>query len=252
MRKKKNGKVVMAAAAAALMLSLQTSALAANDVLKVGVRETVVGFGYKNTIAGTYAGMEIDLARKLAEELNYSDVEFVSVTPQTREQALENGEVDCVIATFSITEERKEKVSFSEPYFVDGTRVLAEKSTLFEKPEDLEGAIVAVAQGSTAADALKEELKGTVKTISFQEYENYPAMATALESGKADAMCGDGCILNGYLNDERRMLDMSFAPQEYGVASIKDSELSEKISLLISEWNEDGTIAQLIEKWDLQ
>lgn len=240
---------------------------AADNVLKVGVREAIAGFGYKNEISGTYSGMEIDLARKLAEALKYDAAEFVSVTAQTRENALENGDVDCVIATFTVTDERAENFDFSEPYYEDSLRVMTEKSSLITEPSDLKDMTVGVAEGSTAALALAQELAtlGVIDPvgddgfdaasfqngIKFEEFDNYPDMETALESGEVDAICADGSILSGYLTEERQLLDLRFSQQQYAVATLKDSELSSKIDEVIAGWSEDGTLNILREKWDL-
>ncbi len=77
-----------------------------DKVLKVGVKDSVIGFGYKDPLSGEYSGMEIELAKKLADELGYKDVEFTTVTAATRTELLDSGDLDCVLATFTITEER--------------------------------------------------------------------------------------------------------------------------------------------------
>ena len=75
----------------------------------------VYGFGYLDEATGTYSGMEIELAALLAEALGYDDVEYTTVTAATRGQMLDNDELDCVIATFTIKEERKLSWDFSTP-----------------------------------------------------------------------------------------------------------------------------------------
>lgn len=84
--------------------------------LRVGVRDDIMNFGYLNQTTGNYYGLEIDLARKLASELGYRDVELVAVEPDTRKDMLLNGEVDCLIACYSIAETRLKNFDFSQPY----------------------------------------------------------------------------------------------------------------------------------------
>ena len=75
-------------------------------VLRVGVKNTVLGFGFQDELTGEYTGMEISLAEKIADYLGV-DVEFTAVTAATRTELLDSGDIDCVLATFTIPEERK-------------------------------------------------------------------------------------------------------------------------------------------------
>ena len=84
-------------------------------VLRVGVKNAVLGFGFQDELTGEYSGMEISLAQKIAEYLGV-DVEFTAVTAATRTELLDSGDIDCVLATFTITEERKKSWDFTTPY----------------------------------------------------------------------------------------------------------------------------------------
>lgn len=81
----------------------QVQAIIERGVLRVGVKQDVPNFGYKNPDSGEFEGLEIDIARKIADELGV-DIEFTPVTAQTRGPLLDNGQVDMVIATFTITD----------------------------------------------------------------------------------------------------------------------------------------------------
>ena len=99
-----------------------------SGTLKVGVRDDVMNLGYLNPTTGQYYGMEIDLARLLAEDLGYAEAEFVTVKPDTRKDMLLNGDVDCLIAAYSISETRLENFDFSPAYYSDYTRIMVEKT----------------------------------------------------------------------------------------------------------------------------
>lgn len=88
--------------------------------------------------------------------------------------------------------------------------------------------------------------------VSFKVFDDYPAISMALDSGDVDAFCVDKSILANYKTDGRSFIDASFAPQEYGVATKKGSELSAKIEELITTWLEDGTIDSMIAEWGLE
>ena len=97
-------------------------------VLRVGVKNAVPGFGYQDPLTGEYSGLEIDLANKIAEYLGV-DVEFTTVTAATRGELLDSGDIDCVLATFTITDERKQTWDFTTPYYTDAVTVLVEDSS---------------------------------------------------------------------------------------------------------------------------
>ena len=86
--------------------------------LNVGVKQDVPNFGYYSAKTNTYQGMEIDLAKKIAKELKVK-VNFTAVTPQTREALMDNGTIDMLIATYTITDERKASYAMSNPYYYD-------------------------------------------------------------------------------------------------------------------------------------
>ena len=93
-------------------------AIVDRGVLRVGVKNAVLGFGFQDELTGEYSGMEISLAEKIAEYLGV-EVEFTAVTAATRTELLDSGDIDCVLATFTITEERKKSWDFTTPYYTD-------------------------------------------------------------------------------------------------------------------------------------
>ena len=97
-------------------------------VLKVGVKNAVQGFSFQDTLTGEYKGLEDSLAEMIAEYLGV-DVEFTTVTAATRGELLDSGDIDAVLATFTITEERKKSWDFTTPYYTDYVSVLVEDST---------------------------------------------------------------------------------------------------------------------------
>ena len=238
-------------------------------VLKVGVKNAVEGFGYEDTLTGEYSGMEIDLATMIAEYLGV-DVEFTAVTAATRTELLDSGDIDCVLATFTITDERKESWDFTTAYYTDHVTVLVEQSSGITSLADLVGTTVGVSSGSTSAKSLVEAMIDAgyisdenydadtfdpatwTEDISFQQYDDYPAISTALSAGEVDAFCVDKSILAIYNTDTRTYIDEEFAPQEYGVATTKGSGLSDVCEELITTWLEDGTIDELIAEYGLE
>ncbi|MGN1339023.1 MAG: transporter substrate-binding domain-containing protein [Oscillospiraceae bacterium] len=245
---------------------------AAGGILKVGVKDAVIGFGYKDPLSGEYEGLEIELAKKIADSLGYDDVEFTTVTAATRTELLDSGDLDCVLATFTITEERKKSWDFSTPYYTDAVTVLVEKADGITDLSGLVGKKIGVSTGSTSAYAMVKAMteKGllgdytlpetssdfdisafSVEGTSFEQFGDYPAISNAMTAGTVDAFCVDKSILATYKSDDRDYITDTFSPQEYGVATKKDSPLSSKIDDLVKGWLEDGTISGLITEFGL-
>lgn len=244
------------------------SSAAAKGPLKVGVKNNVVGFGYQDPLTNEYAGMEVDLAKKIAEALGYNGVEFTAVTAATRTELLDSGTIDCVLATFTITDERKNSWDFSEPYYTDAVTVLVEKASGITDLAGLVGKKVGVSTSSTSAKALATAMAeaklipafdtsasfvpSTFKGgLTFVEFTDYPSISSALTAGTVNAFCVDKSILATYMADDRQYIKESFSPQAYGVATKKGSELSSQINDLIKGWLQDGTISGLITQYKL-
>lgn len=240
-------------------INADVQAIIDRGVLKVGVKNAVVGFGFQDTLTGEYSGMEISIAEKIAEELGV-DIEFTTVTAATRGELLDSGDIDCVLATFTITDERKNSWDFSTPYYTDYVSVLVETASGITNLEGLVDKKVGVSSGSTSAKSLTsamidaglidgsafdaETFDAALWTtgISFQQYDDYPAISTALSAGEVDAFCVDKSILAIYNTDSRDYIEEKFSPQEYGVATKKGSGFSAYVEELITEWLADGTI----------
>ena len=237
-------------------------------VLRVGVKNAVPGFGYQDPLTGEYSGLEIDLANKIAEYLGV-DVEFTTVTAATRGELLDSGDIDCVLATFTITDERKETWDFTTPYYTDAVTVLVEDSSGISSLSDLVGKTVGVSSGSTSARELVRAMvdKGLIsgdnfnpdtfdattwtEGVPFHQYDDYPTISTALSAGEVDAFCVDRSILAIYKTDGRSYIEDEFAPQEYGIATTKGSGLSDVCEQLVTQWLSDGTIDGLIAEYGL-
>ena len=252
-------------AASSGAVSADVQAIIDRGVLKVGVKNAVKGFSFQDTLTGEYTGLEDSLAEMIAEHLGV-DVEFTTVTAATRGELLDSGDIDCVLATFTITEERRKSWDFSTPYYTDYVSVLVEDSSGIKALADLKDKVVGVSSGSTSARALVQEMidEGVITGegfsadtfnadtwkdgISFRQYDDYPAISTALSAGEVNGFCVDKSILAIYKTEGRSYIDAEFSPQEYGVATKKGSGFSAVCDELVSGWLSDGTIDGLIKE----
>ena len=252
-------------AASSEAVSADVQAIIDRGVLKVGVKNAVKGFSFQDTLTGEYTGLEDSLAEMIAEHLGV-DVEFTTVTAATRGELLDSGDIDCVLATFTITDERRKSWDFSTPYYTDYVSVLVEDSSGIKALADLKDKVVGVSSGSTSARALVQEMidEGVITGegfnadtfnadtwkdgISFRQYDDYPAISTALSAGEVNGFCVDKSILAIYKTEGRSYIDAEFSPQEYGVATKKGSGFSAVCDELVSGWLSDGTIDGLIKE----
>lgn len=222
--------------------------------LRVGVKADVPNFGLQDAATGEFEGMEIDLAYALAERIGLTadDVEFEAVTAKTRGPLLDNGQLDVVIATFTIKPERLEQWNFTNPYYQDEVGLLVKKSSGIEGLADLDGKTIGVAQGATSRDAVQVEADKLGIKVNFLEFATYPEINAALESGRVDAFSVDKSILSGYVTDDSVILPDGFSPQDYGIASkLGTDDLRDFINEMLAEMESNGEMAALLEKWGL-
>lgn len=259
-------KILATVLALCLLCSLAAMASAAGT-FRVGVKDDLAGFSLRDPLTGKFEGFEVDLANKLAEALGYDDVELTPVIAATRGQLLDSGDLDAVIATFTINDTRKEQWDFSTPYYTDIVTVLVKTESGITTLADLNGKTIGVSSSSTSALSLCREMvaQGLISefdeatfipstfngSVSFAEYGAYPDISDAMDAGVIDAFCVDKSILSNYKYADRSYIQDEFAPQDYGVATAKGSELSAQIDALIVQWLDDGTINAMKATWGI-
>lgn len=232
--------------------------------LKAGVKKDVIGYGYLNTATNEYEGLEIDLCYQIAAAVlgvSYDEakeqklVEFTDVTPKTRGPLIDNDQLDVIVATYTITKERKKSWDFSTPYRTDHVGILVKKAAGMKSMADLDGKIIGVSQGSTTKDMVLGMLKdeGFDATPSFQEFPDYPSIKSALDAGNVDAFAMDRSTLKAYTTEDCELLqpEIEFGPQDYGVATKKGSDLSKTVDETVNELLENGWLDEEIKAWDL-
>ena len=181
-----------------------------SGALRIGVRSDIVGFGYLNDHTGKYYGLEIDIATELADRLGSSVVEFVTVTPDDRKEMLLDGQVDMLIACYSIADSRKENFDFSPAYYDDQVIAVVQNSSLFDSIDDMKGMTFGTMSGANAAPLLTNKFAETgfskeivqvvedenshviFDTWTLLQYPTYQELSDALEEGTVDAMVLDG------------------------------------------------------------
>ncbi|MFC5631874.1 MULTISPECIES: transporter substrate-binding domain-containing protein [Streptococcus] len=231
--------------------STKVDAIKKSGLLRVGVKQDVPNFGYLNAENNQFEGMEIDIAKKLADSLDVK-VEYTPVTTQTREPLMDNGQVDVIIATYTITEQRQANFSISDPYYYDQIGFLVRKKSNIHTMDDLDGLTIGVAQGATTKANLKTYAEENGLTFKFVQLGSYPELTMSLQAKRIDAFSVDKSLLSGYVHKGNRMLKDGFNTQAYGIATKKtNTDLTDFINEQLNKWRKDGSLQKIYDKFNL-
>ena len=243
--------------AAAGMLSAKSNGLdqiKRNGVLTVGVKDDVPGFGYLNPNTRQYEGLEIDIAKAIAKKIfgNESKIKFVPVNAKNRGAFLNQDRVDIVVATFTVTDERKHNFDFSDIYYTDSVGIMVKKNSGITSFKNLENKKIGVAQGSITATTMKN---AAIKEGVFVNIVNYPSNRTlkdALDNGEIEACCIDKSILHGYQDSSCTILPERYDEMKYGVAIKKDNgPVTKVVNEVIRDIIKSGQLDKLLIKHKL-
>jgi glutamate transport system substrate-binding protein len=212
--------------------------------ITMGVRYDQPGLGFKDAAADVPTGFDIEIAKLLVADLCIDPTDTDAVTweetiSDNREPYLMEGRVDLVLASYSITDERRELVGQTGPYFITGQQVLVPSDSDVESIEDLQGEEVCSVSGSTSIERVEEE--GAVPVPR----EAYSDCADDVLNGSVPAMSTDGAILLGLaaLNpDELKVVGPEFSEERIGVGYPKENpEMCEWINGVLEDSFEDGS-----------
>ncbi len=219
--------------------------------LVVGVKFDTKLFGLKDPASGNVEGFDIDISKQLAKRIlgDESKIEFKEVTSKTRIPMLNNGEIDMVVATMTITEERKKEVDFSDVYFQAGQSLLVKKGSPIQGIEDVtKDTKVMSSKGATSVKNIKEQIPG----ITVLEFDNYQDAFSALKAGQGDALTTDDAILYGMAAQDPNyeVVGKPFTDEPYGIAIRKgNSDLVQAVNDALKEMHENGEYDAIYEKW---
>lgn len=220
--------------------------------LRVGIKTDVPYFGLINPDTKEPEGLEIDIAREIAKSIIGEDVEinFIPTTAITRENLLKNNEVDFVIATFTITEERKQTMNFSRPYYIDEIGFLVRNESNINSVAELNGKKIGVTFSSTAYNKLEQKPNDLNIDYELIGAASYPEVANMLDNNEIDVIATDKSILYGYLSNETKILAEGFFPQEYGIATkLENDGFAKIIDKQLKSMESNGTLEEIINSW---
>ena len=217
----------------------------ANTTIKFGTNAEFPPFEFisANGVIGEYDGIDMAIAKQIGEDMNATaqieNMEFDSLL-----LALENGQVDAVIAGMTIDPDRQKSVDFSTPYYVATQVMIVKEDSDIKTAADMEGKRIVVIQGYTGETC--------VQKLGF-EYEAFKKGTEAvmeLMNGKCDVVVIDSATAEKFVGDNEGLKivtdENTFEDEEYGIAVKKgNEELLKQINASVERMLEDGTIAQL-------
>ena len=220
--------------------------------LVVGVKENLRPLGFRN-LDGQLVGLEIDLAQRLATELlnRENSVRFKAVQNQERFSDVVAGKVDLTIAQATATSSRARLVSFSLPYYLDGTALITRDATV-QSRRDLAQRSIGVLSGSSAIAVIRYHLPGA-KLIGVDSYAD---AYKALEAGKITAFAADLTVLSGWVQEypQYRLLPDRLSVEPLCVVMPKGLQydgLRRQVNAAIARWQMEGWLKQRATYWGL-
>ncbi|GIH95070.1 glutamate ABC transporter substrate-binding protein [Planobispora siamensis] len=220
------------------------------ETLVVGVKPDQPGLGMRIG-EDRYEGFDVDIATEVARRLGIEDVRFVTVLSSNRQQFIQNGQVDMVVATYSITPVNRSKITFAGPYYVAHQDTLVRASDRdIKNVRDLKGRKLCQAAGSNSWRRVKEERQIAVELVPAASYGE---CLTKLREGAVDAVSTDDLILAGFsakAGSALRIVNAPFTDERLGIGMRKgDLDGCEAVNRALTAMYQDGTAEKLLKKW---
>ncbi|NUT25185.1 MAG: glutamate ABC transporter substrate-binding protein, partial [Streptomyces sp.] len=184
------------------------------------------------------------VATYVAKELGYNadQIEFVETKSADRENALSRGDVKIIAATYSITDERKQKVDFAGPYLLAHQDLLIKADSDISDGTDLNGKKLCSVAGSTSAQNVHDTI---APKAQLKQYSGYSECIAALQSGAVDAVTTDDSILAGFAAQEQykgkfKLAGLKLSNENYGIGVKKgDTETVNKVNAALEKMVKD-------------
>jgi glutamate transport system substrate-binding protein len=225
--------------------------LADQGSITIGTKFDQPGFGLKNPSTDQPEGFDVEIGKIIAGELGIAadKIKWVEAVSANREQFIQNGDVDLVIATYTINDDRKKLVDFAGPYYIAGQDIMVPKDNPdgIKGPDDLAGKKVCSVEGSTPAQNIRDNYPDAKLTL----FDVYSKCADALSNGQVDAVTTDNVILTGLVaasDGAFELVDNPFTEEPYGIGLKKgDDDFRNFVNDTLEKSFDDGSWA---DAWD--
>ena len=238
---------VTAAKAADFAADSTMAKIKAKGKIVIGTKFDQPLFGLKNPTTNEVEGFDAEIGKLLAKQIFGADikgkVDFIETTSKVREESIEQGKVDIVVATYTINDARKQRVDFAGPYYTAGQDILVKKgNTTIKAVADLNGKKVCSVQGSTSLTNVQKQAATADLSITFDKYS---LCVEALLDGRVEAVTTDNIILLGFVKDQPdkvQLVNNPFTTEPYGIGLKKaDTTFRNWINDQIDAFAKDGS-----------
>lgn len=224
------------------------------DEIIIGFDNTYFPMGFLDD-KGDIVGFDIDLAKETFERLNMK-VKFQNIDWSMKETELNCGNIDAIWNGYSLTEERKQKVAYTDAYMKNKQLIVTLKDSPIKNKNDLKGKSVGSQQGSAGLEAIEKdkEILNNLKGKQPILYDTFDKVFMDLEAGRIDALVGDETLVRYYINkkgeEKYKILEENLGEEDYVVAFRKeDTELRDKVNNTINDIKDDNIFEEIYEKW---
>jgi glutamate transport system substrate-binding protein len=214
--------------------------LAESGEITIGVKYDQPGIGFMGAADDMPTGFDPEMGKIFAASLGIApeDITWKETISDNREPFLQSGEVDLVIASYSITDERRAVVGQAGPYYVTGQQLLVKKGSDIQSVDDIKGKEVCSVTGSTSLENVEAE------GAKPRGFDTYSECVDQVLNGTVDSMTTDGAILLGYAAehpDDLEVVGDPFSEERYGIGYSKDSpEMCQWITDTVKKAQDDG------------
>ncbi|TDD32640.1 glutamate ABC transporter substrate-binding protein [Saccharopolyspora elongata] len=217
----------------------------------VGVKADQPGLAYKDA-SGNRCGFDVEIARLMSAGLGFDpgSIEYKEIPSANREAAIQAGEVDYYVGSYTINDKRKEQISFAGPYIIAGQSLLVRKDEKDITGKDtLKGKKVCSATGTTSIQRVRD--MGLTEPGNIVEFKTGSECVSQLLDGKVDTNTTDDAILKGYAAaspDELKLVGETFSEEKYGIGlALTDKPLREAMNDVLAKAAADGTWQKLYD-----
>jgi len=258
-------KIVLAVIAAAALVSLAgckkadkktsdsnaVSALKSRGTFVLGLDDSFPPLGYRDD-NNEIVGYDIDLAKEVAKRLGVA-FKAQPIDWDAKEMELETGKIDCIWNGFTITEDRKNALSFTEAYLNNDQVLVVRADSGIKSLADMKGKIVGIQSGSSAQEAVDDNPAFSASIGSIVMFKDNITALNDLDIGGVDGVVMDSVVANYSIAQTKKpfvVLTDSLANEGYGIGFRKsEPELRDEIWSILKEMQADGTVTSIGKKW---
>lgn len=220
----------------------------------IGLDDSFVPMGFREK-NGQLVGFDIDLARAVFNRYGI-DVDFQTIDWSMKETELRNGTIDLIWNGYTINDERKKTVAFSQPYLKNQQVLVTKTSSKIDKPKQMKGKTLGIQSGSSGYEAFESQpkiLKDYIKTNI--QYDTFNNAFLDLNAGRIQGLLIDSVYADYYIAHQKnpkmyRVISTGFQSEDFAVGMRKgDVTLQKKIDMALSELARNGKLNQISKKW---